>query len=70
MFTLRTYPKSELALLYAPQSTPETAVKNLYRWIRICKPLCKELERMDYNPRRRSFMKREVEAIVRHLGEP
>ena len=70
MFTPRTYPKSELALLYAPQSTAETAIKNLYRWIRYCKPLCRELEELHYNPRRRSFMKREVEAIVRHLGEP
>jgi len=25
---------------------------------------------MHYNPKRRTFLKPEVEAIVRHLGEP
>ena len=70
MFTPRTYLKSELAMLYAPDSCIDTAVKNLYRWIHHCQPLCRDLERMNYNPRRKHFMKREVEAIVHHLGEP
>ena len=70
MFTPRTYLKSELAMLYAPDSCIDTAVKNLYRWIQHCQPLCRDLERMNYNPRRKHFMKREVEAIVHHLGEP
>ena len=70
MFTPRTYLKSELAMLYAPDSCIDTAVKNLYRWIQHCQPLCRDLERMNYNPRRKHYMKREVEAIVHHLGEP
>ena len=70
MFTPRTYLKSELAMLYAPDSCIDTAVKNLYRWIQHCQPLCRDLEKMNYNPRRKHFMKREVEAIVHHLGEP
>ena len=70
MFTPRTCLKSELAMLYAPDSCIETPVKNLYRWINHCKPLCRDLERMNYNPRRKHFMKREVEAIVHYLGEP
>ena len=70
IFTLRAYSKCELAMLYAPQSTPETAMKNLYRWIQYCEPLQVELKNLRYNPKRHSFMKREVAAIVKHLGEP
>lgn len=70
MFTLRTYNKTELALLYAPQSTPSTATKNLRRWISHCTPLQQELASLRYNPRRHTFLKPEVEAIIRHLGEP
>ena len=70
MFTPRTYGKAELALLYQPLSTPDTAMKTLYRWINGCPMLVQELKSMNYNPKRRSFLKPEVEAIVRHLGEP
>jgi hypothetical protein len=70
MFSIRPYGKAELALLYQPSSSPETAMKTLYRWIKGCPLLLSELEAMHYNPRRRTFLKPEVEAIVRHLGEP
>jgi len=32
--------------------------------------LVDELKSMNYNPRRHTFLKPEVEAIVRHLGTP
>ena len=70
MFQPRPYGKAELALLYHPLSTPETAMKTLYRWMKGCPLLMAELEAMHYNPKRRTFLKPEVEAIVRHLGEP
>ena len=70
MFNYRTYGKAELALLYQPCSSPETAQKTLYRWIKACPLLMHELEGMNYQPKRRTFLKPEVEAIVRHLGEP
>lgn len=70
MFEIRTYAKSDLALLYCPQSTRETATKTLYRWIKGCPLLVQELEGMDYNPSRRTFRTPEVRAIVKHLGEP
>ena len=70
MFQIRPYGKAELALLYQPYSSPETAMKTLYRWIKGCPMLMAELETLRYNPRRRTFLKPEVEAIVRHLGEP
>ena len=67
---LRPYGKAELALLYQPCSSPETAQKTLYRWIIGCPPLMAELKKMNYNPKRRTFLIPEVEAIVKHLGEP
>ena len=70
MFQSRSYGKSELALLYHPCNTPETALKTLNRWIRGCPLLVAELASLNYNPKRRIFLRPEVEAIVRHLGEP
>jgi hypothetical protein len=70
MLEMRSYGKAELALLYHPCSSPQTAMKTLYRWIKGCPMLMSELESMNYNPNRRMFLRAEVEAIVRHLGEP
>ena len=70
MIQSRSYGKSELAHLYLPQSNPEAALKTLGRWISGCSALCAELQAMGYNRRRHTFLRAEVEAIVRHLGEP
>ena len=69
-FQLRTYTKSELALMYCPHSTSSTALQCLTRWMKQCQPLMAELAAMGYNKYRHILFKREVEAIVRHLGEP
>ena len=70
MFTIRTYGKTELALLYQPCSSPESAKKTLYRWIKGCPQLVADLESKHYDTRRHTFLRPEVEAIVRHLVEP
>ena len=70
MFQFRPYLKAELALLYNPHCTQDNAIKTLYRWIKGCPLLMTELESLNYNPKRRTFLKPEVEAIVKHLGEP
>ena len=70
MFTARPYPKSELASLYLPGTSPQSATKTLNRWIARCTLLQTELKRLNYNPRRHTLLKPEVEAIVKHLGEP
>lgn len=69
-FELRAYDKVELALLYCPGRTAETALKTLLRWIKQCEPLVKALGEVGYNHRRHRFLRQEVEQIVRHLGEP
>lgn len=69
-FQPRTYTKTELALMYSPHSTPSTALQCLTRWMKQCRPLMAELEAMGYNKYRHTLFKREVQAIVKHLGEP
>lgn len=69
-FELRAYDKVELALLYCPGRTEETALKTLQRWIKQCGQLVKALDAIEYNSRRHRFLRQEVELIVRHLGEP
>ena len=42
-FELRAYDKVELALLYCPGRSEETAMKTLTRWINQCSPLVQAL---------------------------
>lgn len=66
----RPYTKKELALLYFPDSTPETAVKHLMTMIRRNDMLWDELQEMGYYNRRKTFTPREVQAIFDWLGAP
>ena len=66
----RMYSKRELAQLYCPNHTPANARKTLYRWIHKVPGLMDQLYAIGYNPSRNSFLRREVELIVYHLGEP
>lgn len=70
MFELRPYLKAELALLYSPHASQQSALKTLYRWINGCPLLVEELKALHYRPHRHTFLKPEVAAIIRHLGEP
>ena len=69
-FKLQTYYKSELAMMYFPQSDKRNAVQNLKRWIRKCTQLTRELKVAGYMPTRKFYSRREVELIVKYLGEP
>ena len=69
-FKVKAYTKMELAQLYSPSSQDQAALQNLYRWMKRCKPLMEELNTMGYNKYRHSFLKQEVQAIVKYLGEP
>lgn len=69
-FELRAYDKIELALLYCPGRTAEAAGKTLWRWMKKCDPLMAALAEIGYDMSRHRFMKKEVELIVRYLGEP
>ena len=69
-FKYRIYTKGELAMLYFPTHSKLNASRNLHRWIMNCKGLKEELLSYGYTTTRRFYSKREVEAIVRYLGEP
>ena len=69
-FQARAYNKTELALMYSPRSTPSTALQCLTRWMKQCRPLMAELATMGYNKNRHILLRREVEALVKHLGAP
>ncbi len=71
MFEIKSYGKSELAMLYFPATAaPHVAVNHLTAWIRRCKPLCQELQALGITKRAKSFTPKEVSLIVHYLGEP
>ena len=67
---MKSYPKAELAQLYSPHSEPPAALQTLFRWLRRNESLMAELDAVGYNKYRHSFLKQEVEIIVKYLGEP
>ena len=69
-FTIHSYTKKELALMFFPDSTPETAVKHLMALIRRCDMLWDELQSMGYYSRSKTFTPRQVQSIVDWLGAP
>lgn len=69
-FKLQPYTKTDLALMYSPNSGSATALQNLYRWMKRNQSLMNELQSIGYNKYRHSFLKQEVSIIVKYLGEP
>lgn len=69
-FKIRAYGKTELALLYMPNSAPRCACKNLQRWININPELTEELCRAGYLKQQRILTPRQVKIIVKYIGEP
>jgi hypothetical protein len=69
-FPIRAYTKKELALLFFPDSTPETAVKHLMALIRRNDMLWDELQSASYYPKCKTFTPRQVQSIVDWLGAP
>ena len=67
---MKSYTTAELAQLYSPHSEAPAALQTLYRWMRRNKSLMTELNSVGYNKYRHSFLKQEVEIIVKYLGEP
>ena len=70
-FEIRTYGKSELAMLYFPKAeTCSGAMSNLRYWIRRNSALLADLRDCSMPPRSKSFTPKEVSLIIHHLGEP
>lgn len=69
-FRIKSYGRTELALLYCPTVTPDSAYRKLRAWIKLYPHLSERLEQLGSNPRCRSYTPAQVRAIVEALGEP
>lgn len=67
---VRPYSKRELAIAYAPEISPVSALNRLAEWIRYNERLFRELGDTGYRPRQRVFTSLQVELIFRYLGRP
>ena len=64
------YSKRELAMAYAPEISPTSAVNRLKLWIRHNGELYEALLKTGYRDRQRLFSSRQVELIFEFLGKP
>ena len=69
-FVLRSYGYGELALLYFPNSTKKSATTQLRRWIRRNDVLRRTLVQLGFTDRQRILTPRQVEEIIKFVGEP
>ena len=69
-FFVRSYPKSELAMLYFPDATPHVALNRLNAWIRRCEELSDALAGCHQSTHAKFFSVQSVRLIVEYLGEP
>lgn len=69
-FQVRSYGKSELALMYLPDVTPDAARRTLRSWIHRSPGLAERLREAGHTPASHYFTPRQVQLIVEALGEP
>ncbi len=69
-FTLRSYGKSELASMYLPGITPDSACKTLRKWIEKYPGLNQALSATGLSATDRRYTPAQVRLIVEALGEP
>ena len=69
-FTIRQYGRTELAQVYSPDITPESAWKKLRLWIGHYPGLTQRLQSLGYQADQRIFTPAQVRAIVEAIGEP
>ena len=69
-FELRSYGKSELAMLYFPSSIPSIALKRLNRWINNITELKADLEACHIGKNAKFWSRHQVYLITYYLGEP
>lgn len=67
---VRPYSKRELAIAYAPDISPCSALNRLAGWVRHHRRLSDELDETGYQNRQRIFTSLQVELIFRYLGRP
>lgn len=68
-FKTHAYGLQELAMLYFPNSTPQSASNQLKKWMKKEKLLVK-LAEAGYEPGQKILTPRQVKVIADHVGEP
>ena len=61
---------TEFALLYFPESPPETAYKRMWVWIRTSRGLKEKLLAAGWVKFQKLYTPKQVACLVEHLGEP
>jgi hypothetical protein len=69
-FEIRSYSKTELAVLYNPLQTVDSARQTFRRWIATNKQLLGALTNVGYSKSSHLLTPNQVRVIVRYLGEP
>ena len=69
-FKIKEYGRTELALIYLPDLTAQSAWRKLRGWIENNASLSDELYMLGYDGSQRSFTPRMVSRIVYYLGTP
>ena len=67
---IKSYPKSELAMMYFPDSSPHVALNHLNSWIKGCPPLVDALAGCNQSRFAKYFSAKAVRLIIHYLGEP
>jgi hypothetical protein len=69
-FKIRSYGFGELAQLYFPNISKKSASAQLRRWIRINNPLQIELTSHGFRKFQKMLTPKQVEIIIKYIGEP
>lgn len=69
-FKVRAFGYGELAQIYFPQITKQSATVQFRRWIRINEDLQKELKASGFKRFQKLLTPKQVEIIIKFIGEP
>lgn len=66
----RSWGYQELAILYFPHIKPDSATRQLGRWIGVSRELISQLTANGWKPGRKLLTPKQAACIFRHLGPP
>ncbi len=69
-FKIKSYGYGELAQMYFPTIAKQSATVQFRRWIRINNKLLDELNLAGFKRYQKMLTPKQVEIIIRHIGEP
>jgi len=69
-FKIKSYGYGELAQMYFPQITKQSATIQFRRWLRINDELQKELNASGFKRFQKLLTPKQVEIIIKFIGEP